>query len=274
MKRLLALLLFLSMSLALCACSGSSAPASGTDALHIDGIYADSTYYHPDNASLKMVYLFYTVSAQDQSLLVDAISTQLTIDGTNTYQAAHYSKACANMGSYYYSSYPKEVYPGETLKVVETFRVPQDDLAPGKPLSLTKDQVPQMETLSLTTDEILSCQGTEAIAEAADPAGYAKALERQETADPDVTQTVQAAINGRAWTFYISGTTHRVDFNAPNQFTFTTLGTTYQGTYTVKKGFISCQSDATDHVVDLPYTLTPDGGIDLDFFTAFDGKIS
>lgn len=42
----------------------------------------------------------------------------------------------------------------------------------------------------------------------------------------------------------------------------------------MKKGFISCQSDATDHVVDLPYTLTPDGSIDLDFFTAFDGKIS
>ena len=293
MKKITALLLALVMVFALAACGGSESPApessssapeseapespaaSGENVMEtanfkVDGVYVDDAYRDEDESPLRMVYLFGTVTAADTNLEADSKYMEMTINGTNTYESDHYPPACALAGSYYYSSYIEDVFMGTELKVAYTFKVPEADLAAGRTVTLADSSLPGLEAISLTTDDIVHLEGDEAVCEAADPEGYAAAMELREPADEQTATLVSNQINGSGWMVSINGITYHIQFSDPNYFSVeTSLGVTNGGTYTVQKGYVFCTYDSNGYTVEIPYTLS-DTEFDLDVIAAFD----
>ena len=252
MKRLLTLLLCAGMALSLCACGGSApetsaAPERGDEALtsgvvSIDGICVDDSYVEEEGSPLKMVYLLYTVTAADSNLETDSKYTELTINDSNTYESEHYGpEQCKYMSSYYYSSYIEDVYVGTSLKVAATFKIPEGDLAPGRTITLSDSQIPDMEALRLSTDDIQRFADQEEMAQAMDPEGYAAEMNRRAEADADTQEQVKSLINGYYWSCYLNSITYELEFWAKDNFEVrTSLGTSSTGTYSVRNGYIFC----------------------------------
>ena len=240
-----------------------------TDYLKVEGLYVDDTYVNEDNANLKLVYLFYTVSTQDKNLQLSSNGMKMTIDGVNSYRADQYIGACNYMNSYYYDNTLKDVYVGDTLKMVSTFEIPAGDLTPGKKITLANDSIPGMEALLLYTDDMITAEGPQEIAKTADPTGYAAETQKREPADANTVQMVQSEINGYYWEFYITPTSYHLEFFAPNSFEVTTTLGSNSGTYEVTNGYVICTYSNTGNVIEIPYTLG-DQGIELDVLTAFD----
>ena len=162
-KRMLSLPLSAWFLLALCACGGGGAPTfdlhTETAYTHIDGLYVDTDYQDPEGQDRHMLYLFYTVYTPDQPLSVRSDATQLTVGEGETYSAEHYTGQCRLMPSYYYSSYLQDVSVGTPLAVVETFRIPAEVLTSGQAITLTNAQIPEMDQLILSTEDLVLCQG-------------------------------------------------------------------------------------------------------------------
>ena len=146
-------------------------PHTETAYTHIDGLYVDTDYQDPEGQDRHMLYLFYTVYTPDQPLSVRSDATQLTVGEGETYSAEHYTGQCRLMPSYYYS-YLQDVSVGTPLAVVETFRIPAEVLTRGQAITLTNAQIPEMDQLILSTEDLVLCQGVEEVAQAADPTGY------------------------------------------------------------------------------------------------------
>ena len=281
MKRLLTLLLCAGVVLSLCACSGSTpetsaAPERGDEVLtsgvvSIDGICVDDSYVEEEGSPLKMVYLLYTVTAADSNLETDSKYTELTINDSNTYESEHYGpEQCKYMSSYYYSSYIEDVYVGTSLKVAATFKIPEGDLAPGRTITLSDSQIPDMEALRLSTDDIQRFADQEEMAQAMDPEGYAAEMNRRAEADADTQEQVKSLINGYYWSCYLNSITYELEFWAKDNFEVrTSLGTSSTGTYSVRNGYIFCTYPDTGYTVEVPYEIV-DGEIDLDIIGAFD----
>ena len=75
------------------------------------------------------------------------------------------------MPSYYYSSYLQDVSVGTPLAVVETFRIPAEVLTSGQAITLTNAQIPEMDQLILSTEDLVLCQVECEVAQAADSLG-------------------------------------------------------------------------------------------------------
>lgn len=238
-----------------------------TDYMTVEGIYVDESYVDEDSASLRMVYLFYTVTTPGENLKVDSKSTILTIGGKNEYSSSHYAKACRYMSSYYYSDYLEDVYVGDVLKVVETFVIPSGDLVEGKEISLSKHQVPDSDKIKFTTDDIVFCESPEAIAQIADPDGYALEIYNRSPADSGTVSAVRNAINGYYWDIYVNSTSYELEFYAPNSFEMRVpaFGITNGGTYEVQNGYVVCTYTSTGLTLEIPYTWS---GNDIDLRAA------
>ena len=275
-KRMLFLPLSAWFLLALCACGGGSAPTfdlhTETAYTHIDGLYVDTDYQDPEGQNRHMLYLFYTVYTPDQPLSVRNDATQLTVGEGETYSAEHYTGQCRLMPSYYYSSYLQDVSVGTPLAVVETFRIPAEVLTSGQAITLTNAQIPEMDQLILSTEDLVLCQGVEAVAQAADPTGYDRIQALRAEADPETAEQVRQAVNGRAWNCYIDGISYQIAFSQPSDFTLTDQAETVTGTYTVEQGYIACQVHSPGRVVEIPYQWEEDGSIDLDLLSVFDQR--
>lgn len=275
-KRMLSLPLSAWFLLALCACGGGSAPTfdlhTETAYTHIDGLYVDTDYQDPEGQDRHMLYLFYTVYTPDQPLSVRSDATQLTVGEGETYSAEHYTGQCRLMPSYYYSSYLQDVSVGTPLAVVETFRIPAEVLTSGQAITLTNAQIPEMDQLILSTEDLVLCQGVEAVAQAADPTGYDRVQALRAEADPETAQQVRQAVNGRAWNCYIDGISYQIAFSQPSDFTLTDQAETVTGTYVVEQGYIACQVHSSSRVVEIPYQWEEDGSIDLDLLSVFDQR--
>ena len=117
MKKLTALFLSLALTLSLAACGGgtttqeSGAPAgsaapkettpagsgetvTASGAISIDAIAVDDSWRDDEESPLRMVYLFYTVTAADTNLEADSVYTEMTINGSNTYESENYPGTC------------------------------------------------------------------------------------------------------------------------------------------------------------------------------------
>lgn len=239
--------------------------------MNIDGIYVDSGYQEDDGSSLRMVYVFYTATTDSDTLKISSSSMQITINDANTYSAEHYPGACTFMNSYYYQDYLQDVYFGEERKFVETFKIPEGELAPGRTLSFSKSQIPETDKLVMKTDDIITCDSPEEIAQAIDPDGYAEEQWKQTDADAETIARVKEQINGYEWSFYVNNTSYKIEF-WDNQFNLSvpSVGVTNIGTYSVKNGYIYCTSDSNGAVVKIPYTFDDSGEIDLDVTYAYD----
>lgn len=279
MKRLLPLVFGALMASALClgACSGGSGESAGTsepqsttetDIVKIDGIYVDDSYVDEESDQLKRVYLFYTLSPDEENLEADSTYTELTINETNTYESEFYPNACSYMNSYYYSSFLEDVFMGSELKVAAVFEIPDADLAADRSITIADYQIPTIENIKLSTNDIVRCASAEEIAQQADPEGYEEALSLREEADAETTERVRNAINGYWYSFIVNNLSYRTEFSAPNYFTTTVSGATSTGTYSVTNGFVMLTNDSNGYVVEVPYTFEGDK-IDLDLPTGY-----
>ena len=244
-----------------------------TNYMSIDGIYVDNSYKDKENESLKLVYLFYTVNSNDKNLRVHSKSTKITINDMNTYSATGtLDKVCLYMSNYYYSDYIEDVYIGDTIKVVETFKIPQGDLIAGKSIKLKNSEIPETEKIYLLTDNIIYCDNDKQIAEKIDPQGYEKELNKREKASNDVVKKVKNAINGYQWNFYVNYTSYEIEFGNSNKFEVRTAFGSNGGKYEIKNGYIFCMYDSNNYTVEIPYSWKDNGSIELDVVSAFDVK--
>ena len=260
-------ILILVIVISLCACSGGV--RTETDYMTVDGIYVNNDY-QDDN--LKMVYLVYTLHAKE-NLEVDSTYMYMTIDNKNEYESEIYSNACKYMDNIYYSGYLEDLYTDDSMKVVATFKVPEADLDSGKSIKLEDSQIPDIEKISLRTDDIINVSNTEELAAKIDPEGFAKESEKREPADESMAQKVRNSINGYYFTFYANPASYRLEFFAPNNFEIesTINGSTISntGTYTVQKGYVSLYYSSSGNTVDIPYDFGSDGEINLYAAEAF-----
>ncbi len=242
-----------------------------TDYVLINGIFIDDSYVDKDNSKIKMVYVFYDAFTNAENIEVSSELSELTINDINTYYSEKYSGVCDYMNSYYYSDYLEEVFIGDTLKVVATFKIPEAEFAPDRIITLAFRGIPDTDSLKISTNDVIHCDSQEEIAQTVDPAGYSNYMHMYEEADENTTNTIKSLINGYYWTFYVNSTTYELEFFAPNAFEtrVKALGVTNGGSYVVRNGFVSITYDSNGKTVDIPYTIENDD-IALDVITAFD----
>ena len=249
---------------------------SESDHMQIDGLFIDESYIDKDNDSLAMVYLFYTVFTNDENLEVDSKGSELTINSTNTYTSEHYPKACPYMENYYYSDYLKDVYIGDSVKVVETFKIPKGDLAAGRTITFSSSSIPGSDKISLLTDDIISCDSAEKIARIIDPDGYADMKYKLADADEDTKAKVKNAIDGYYWLFSIDNVSFKIEFYSDSTYslasTFGTTGNPYtvesSGTYAIKNAYIVLEN-SVGAITNVPY-FWGESDIKLELADAFD----
>lgn len=240
-------------------------------AITVNGICVDDSYVDDDGSSLKLVYLFYTIRAEGSNLEIDSKYTTMHI-GENTYESDNFADvaaACKYTANYYYGSYIRDVYVGESMNVVATFYIPQGDLEPGKTVTLEDHQIPGVENLVLSTDEFMHFTSSDEIAVIMDPEGYEMSMYAREEADAATAKLVKNQLNGYYWSFFVNNTSYKLEFRAPNTFSVTTALGTSTGTYSVRNGFVFCTYPDTGYTVEIPYTLV-DGKLDLDTIGGFD----
>lgn len=274
MKKVIAILLVLAISMTFFACGTSKdGGAKGdskkestvmkNDTINIDGIYVDKSYVD-DEGPLKMVYLFLTITAKDANVKADCKYTEMKI-GDNTYKSDFYKHACEYAPSYYYSSFIEDVYIGETLKLVMTFKVPEAELTSGKDVTLTDDAMP-FDDIKFTTEEIVFCESVEEVCEKGDPEGYAEEIVKHEPADEATVKKVKKEINGYYWTFYVSAGSsvqvQEIEFSSPNKFEMRTNFGSNGGTYEIKNGYIYVTYSTNNQTYKIPYEFE-DGEIVL-----------
>ena len=284
MKKLATLLAEAALMLSLAACgNGAGTPSSaepeanepetvGNEYITINGICVDDSYQDDEGSPLKLVYVFYTLSATGENLQIDSNYMDLTAESGNAYESAYYpddASACDFTPNYYYSSYIEDVYTGTSIQVASTFKIPEADLEAGQTITLSDSQIPAEEPLEVSTDIIQHFSSGEEIAQAMDPDGYAAEMDLRTDADEATTAQVKSLINGYYWQFYVNNMYYELEFWADNNFEVRTSIATSDGTYTVKKGYIFCTYPDTGYTVEIPYTLT-DGEISLDTTGAFD----
>ena len=234
-----------------------------TEVVSIDGLYVDDSYVDEESSQLKRVYLFYTLSSDDANMEIDSKYTELTINDGNTYESGLYPGACDWMSSYYYSSFIEDVYMGDELKVAAIFEVPEADLAADRSITLSDNQIPTIEDIRLSTNDIIRCSSAEEIAQMIDPEGYENEQYLRAEADAETTERVRSAINNRYWVFYTNNFSYRTEFSAPNNFTTYTGGAAASGVYTVANGYVILTNDSNGFVTHVPYTWNG-GEIELD----------
>ena len=239
-----------------------------TSMVTIAGLYVNDSYVNEENDQLKLLYLLYTLHPEDENLEISSNGTSLTINDKNEYQSERRIGACTYLASYYYSDFIEDVYMGSELKVVETFEVPAADLEAGRSITIENYHVEDFDEILLSTDDITHCESAEALAQTADPDGYAEAQRLREPADEATAATVSNAINGYYWSFITNNTSYRIEFYAPNNYSLSTMGVNTTGTYQVTNGFVVCTNDATGAVNELPYTLNGTD-VELDPATGF-----
>ena len=252
--------------------SEAAVASSQSKYLTVDGIYLDQSYEDKDSDSIKLLYLFYTVTSDDQNMKIDCKSANLSF-GTNAYQSTHIPHSCRYMPSYYYKDYLKDVYVGDSVKFVETFKIPQGELSEGKIMTLSKSQVPDATAIQLNASDVVICEDVEEIAEQADQEGYEEELDRLSPADEETERAVKNAINGYKWDFYVNTITYAIEFWDPDNFELRVpaLGTANGGTYEVLNGYVRCTYDDSDNVVEIPWEWGSDD-IDLKVTDGFDVK--
>ena len=107
-------------------------PRTQADHIKIEGMYANDGYTGGDNEKLKMLYVFYEVTATDENLSLGCNEVNHITIGKNTYDADMYLSESKLLGSYYHSAYNEDIYSGDSLKMLLTFEVPEGDLEGGK----------------------------------------------------------------------------------------------------------------------------------------------
>lgn len=237
----------------------------------LDGIYVDNSYADENSPGLKMVYVLYTAFTNDQNLKVCSMRSEMEFASGNTYSSEFYSKANHGyMPSYYCSNYLEEIFIGGSRKVMSVFQVPEAEFANGEVITVKPYGLPDGEVLKVAAADVKFFDDAGALAEAADPEGYAQALLLRQPADADTVSKVKKALNGYYWSFYVNSTGYQIEFYSPNTFEVrvSALGVANRGKYEVQNGFLVCTYDSNGAVVEIPWHWG-ESDIEIDVTTAF-----
>ncbi len=247
-----------------------------TDYVEIEGIYVDSSYVSSENENLKLVYVFYNTFTDNENLKVCSDAAKLTVNDVNTYDSQQGIGKCEGMGSYYYSKYLKDVYVGDSLKIVSTFLVPEGDLEGGRTLNVAPYGIPDADKVEMSTDDIVFCESSDEVASIADPEGYADQQEKLQPADEETTAKVRDTLNGNIFEMTVNNVAIEYVFSAPDNFEVQIAGTRVNGgKYVVTKGYVSCiydgrvdinlnkVSDDSGEPVNFPWNWAEDGSVEM-----------
>ncbi len=244
-----------------------------TDNFKLDGMAVDNSYRDEDNSPIRLVYLFYTVTATDTNLKVSSVYNDLTINGLNTYE----SKLDVGgdfIRGYHYDDTILDIYIGESKKVVSVFRIPEGDLAPGREVTFYDDDIPGVENIKFLTDEIRYFESDEELAKGMDPEGYAEEMDLRNPADAETVAKVEAQLVGYTYSEYTQYVTYKISFYKNGKCTFANeiggLSNSLDTTFEVLKGYIGI-INFEGEMSYIPYEFEEDGSIDLDINEGFLG---
>ena len=237
-------------------------PVLSNDHITVDGIYVDESYVDSESSSLKMVYVFTTVTAAEKNIDIDSRYTKLNI-GENCYESDKYGDA-PKWTSYYYSQNIKHLYVGESCKLALAFKIPEADLSGSKQITLQDSEIPNIDQLSFSTDIIQHAQSSGEIAQSVDPEGYAAEQAKYAPADAETCAAVQNAIIGYDYYMWYSTLCVRIHFSGAETFELTSPRHD-SGTYQVLTGYIALTYDGAESpAVYVPWSWKDNGQISLD----------
>lgn len=269
-----------------------------TDYMEVLGLSVDQSYKDTDGKPLSLVFLLFKLSTNDQNLKINSNFIRMTINGVNTYTSEHLQAAkntTKYMPNFLYTSYITDVYIGESVNVIATFRIPEADLAPGRSITISDDRIPDAEKIRLSTDMINFCYSSKMIAQKYDKEGY-KTEDDLRIASAELYCTsigstsvyidaegclVANCEGGQCyypreqvtddiktiWKCYVNNTEYVVSFwnecgyQGPKHTEWhafsvkSSLGTENGGKFEVKKGYIICKYDSNGAVIEIPYTF-------------------
>lgn len=239
-----------------------------TDYMNIDGMFTDESYVDEESSSLTVLYLFYTVTTNDQNLQIFGGSTDLTINGANTYDRTRLMNTGIYFGNYYYTNYGHDVYMGDEVRILETFRIPKADLAPGRTITLSNDDIPETDQIRLVTDDIIPLNGPRMISKVIDPEGYEIASEKLTPADDELTARVKNEIMG-TWNVTAGILALQIEFG-DGTYTLYTPVSTASGTYEITNGYVILTESTSGGKSYAPYSFGDNGSFDFGIAHAFD----
>ncbi len=239
-----------------------------TDYMNIDGMFTDESYVAEESSSLTVLYLFYTVTTNDQNLQIFGGSTDLTINGANTYDRTRLNNIGIYFGNYYYTNYGHDVYMGDEVRILETFRIPKADLAPGRTITLSNDYIPETDQIRLVTDDIIPLNGPRMISKVIDPEGYEIASEKLAPADDELMARVKNEIMG-TWNVTAGILSLQIEFG-DGTYTLYTQISTASGTYEITNGYVILTESTSGGKIYAPYSFGDNGSFDFGIAHAFD----
>lgn len=225
--------------------STSNANKSVLDSTHlkVDGIYVDESFEDDDFA---LVYLFYTVKAEDTNMKISSGSMNMNIN-ENEYQSEIKREFIPIYTNYYYGDVIKDVYVGKEFMVCSTIKVVKGDLSGSKTITLSNDDVDDIDTIKFSTDDIKSMSSLEAISEDLDKEVYEKKYQEEQDKmsklDSNLENIIKKELNESYVDFYVpvgqTTSKYKIEFYEPNSFVVDTgLGLSNDGVYDLRKGVI------------------------------------
>ena len=234
------------------------------DVISIDGIYIDNSF---DDANQKLVYLFYTLTAKDANLSANRYLIDLFINDTNTYRAVTSKDYTPYYTEYYYSDFNEDVFVGTSLKVCQTYLVPNGDLVDDKIVKFQSTDI-DVQDIHFSVAEIKTVNGIEEIAKELNAEVFAKKYEDRQNMLAEVDEAIEAIVrnglNGFYWQFYANPSSYKIEFSEPNNFTISAGGLSNQGTYSVRNQCIVLTYPSNDAEIIVEYTCNSDGTPALD----------
>jgi len=242
-----------------------------TDYIQIDAIYVDDSVIEGEDEELRTVYVFYTATAKNKNLKVDAKAMNMKFEGSNSYESIHSLGDKKNFFSnYYYRTVLEDIYVGSSLKLLETFEIPVGELTPGKTVRFTNYHYSDTRKLKMSTDDFKHMKNFEEIAKDIDPDAYYKEVDLRSDADAATTKKVKNAINDYYWKFYTNMMWYKLEFFAPNDFNISGSVLSNKGKYYVKKGYVALSYDnGYTYAVYIKYNFKENGDINLEVADSF-----
>lgn len=244
----------------LAACGGSKMESKY---MKVEGIYiSKADAYKDDEDHEKIVYLFYTQDAADKDLALSVTGGSISI-GDNKYDAEHHRNSCAYMPNYYYSYYDRTLKSGKSIKVAETYLVPEADLKNIETITIENKELLGDEQLVVPADDIVSCSDEKEVAKLVDPEGYEQEVDDRKPADAKTVKTVKEQLNGGYIEFRAcSNKPYVFECYKPDRFDLK-LKNSFKtsGRYEILKGYISCTFDSNKRTVYVPYEFNDDGEV-------------
>ena len=210
----------------------------------IDGIYVDESYEDED---MGLVYLFYTINANDSNIELSSTSMSMRINDKNDYTSNTNYDLIPKYTNYYYSSFIKDIYVDQTYKVCSTIEVAKGDLEGSKTITLSNSNISDIDKIKFTTDNIKHMDNIADISKDLDSEVFEVKYTKEQNAladvDEDREEYIHNNINGYYYTINVNIGTQisqiELEFSEPNNFTLTSnFGLSNYGTYEVKNSII------------------------------------